>query len=84
MVRKRYATELGKKKVQANNKLKYEVRQGRILRPDKCQKCGKACKPDGHHWDYDLPLDVIWLCKMCHNALHRAQGLKAKANPENA
>jgi hypothetical protein len=40
-----------------------------ISRGDHCVNCGVACKPDGHHSDYMRPLDVMWLCRSCHNLL---------------
>lgn len=47
-----------------------EIRRGRLVRPDKCEKCIKVCKPDGHHTDYSKPLEVQWLCKTCHAHQH--------------
>jgi hypothetical protein len=41
-----------------------------IIRPEKCEKCLKICKPHGHHEDYNKPLDVLWLCNICHNHVH--------------
>jgi hypothetical protein len=43
-----------------------EIRRGRIIRPPQCEICMKDCKPDGHHKDYSKPLEVQWLCKLCH------------------
>jgi hypothetical protein len=43
------------------------VRSGRLVRPKNCQRCGKACHPQASHDDYSKPLDVEWLCAMCHN-----------------
>ncbi len=46
------------------------VRQGRIIRPDKCERCGADCSPVGHHEDYKEPKEVIWLCYSCHRHRH--------------
>ena len=46
------------------------LRIGYIVRPDSCSRCQKECKPEGHHPDYNKPLDVIWLCKQCHVEEH--------------
>lgn len=46
------------------------VRDGKVVRPRSCSKCGKACVPHGHHEDYGKPLDVEWLCPECHRARH--------------
>lgn len=46
----------------------HAIRDGRLIRPDKCQRCGVGCVPQGSHDDYTHPLDVEWLCKPCHIA----------------
>jgi len=51
--------------------LNMAIKEGKIVRPDKCSSCGKKCKPDGHHDDYDKPLKAACLCKICHKARHR-------------
>ena len=50
------------------------IRSGKITRPDHCEGCNKQCKPDGHHNDYDEPLEVNWLCKTCHGEVHSFYG----------
>jgi hypothetical protein len=55
----------------ARTALSNAVRDGRIIRPDRCEACGEACKPHGHHDDYARPFDVLWLCSGCHGAVHR-------------
>ena len=47
------------------------VRDGRLHKPESCSCCGKISKLDGHHCDYAKPLDVIWLCRQCHNDWHK-------------
>lgn len=54
----------------ARGRLAYAIRRGKVERPDHCESCGKPCKPQGHHHDYDKPLDVQWLCFACHRAEH--------------
>jgi hypothetical protein len=48
------------------------LRHKRLVRPDRCEKCGT--KPEytieGHHEDYNKPLDVMWLCRPCHARRH--------------
>jgi hypothetical protein len=42
---------------------------GALIRPEACESCGAACKPDAHHHHgYEGParLDVQWLCRACH------------------
>lgn len=35
-----------------------------------CEGCGGATGLGGHHEDYRRPLDVIWLCNVCHPKRH--------------
>lgn len=44
------------------------VRDGRVLK-EQCYVCGEA-KVEGHHPDYDRPLDVVWLCTKHHKLTH--------------
>lgn len=55
----------------AVQKLNYAIRHKYILRPSICDACGVKAKIQGHHHrGYNRPLDVIWLCKLCHESLH--------------
>lgn len=46
--------------------------EGSIERKEYCQICGtKDVALDGHHADYDKPLEVIWVCKSCHTYIHK-------------
>ena len=54
----------------ANTAVGSAIRDGRLKRPDFCEKCGIACKPSGHHDDYSKPLNVRWLCLDCHKEFH--------------
>lgn len=56
----------------AREAIKSEVRAGRMKKPEHCQICGKIAKRiEAHHHDYFKPLEVIWLCTMCHRRTHR-------------
>jgi hypothetical protein len=60
-------------KKKAQTLLNYHVRKGNIARkPCEYSGCTEA-KTDGHHADYDYPLDVIWLCRKHHKQLHSIQ-----------
>jgi hypothetical protein len=37
-----------------------------------CEVCGTAAWRHMHHADYDLPLDVVFLCLGCHRRIHAA------------
>ena len=46
------------------------IRDGRLSRPQECSSCNVSCEPEGHHDNYDEPLNVRWLCRKCHTAHH--------------
>jgi hypothetical protein len=53
-------------KLRARVQLRNAVKLGIIIKPATCSKCGVTCEVEGHHSDYDKPLEVEWLCKYCH------------------
>lgn len=58
-------------RVLARNAVYRAVRSGRLVRPDRCSKCGTKCKPNAHHHKgYQDRLNVIWLCVSCHFEEH--------------
>jgi hypothetical protein len=52
----------------AHYQLRNAVRRGELARPTSCESCGGTGRVHGHHDDYDRPLDVVWLCAVCHAA----------------
>jgi hypothetical protein len=60
-----------KKEQNARMALNQAVKRGDIERPHSCSKCGSTEQIEGHHEDYNKPLDVEWLCRPCHATLHR-------------
>lgn len=56
-------------KLQAQNRLNYAVRSG-VLERKPCEECGTANRVHAHHHDYSKPLDVRWLCYVCHKKAH--------------
>lgn len=61
-----------KKKIYANIQIYEALQSGKIIKPSRCQICGKEKTLDGHHHDYDKPLDVIWVCRKCHMKIHKS------------
>jgi ribosomal protein S27AE len=43
------------------------IRDGKLLRPKSCSKCGDIGRIDAHHEDYSKPFKIEWLCKRCHS-----------------
>ena len=58
-------------KQRAKDKLNAAVRQGKLIRPKECSRCGRFMRIEGHHEDYSKPLVVEWLCRTCHKLQHR-------------
>lgn len=62
------------RKWQKTNKIKHNAHQmvhraverGFLIRKEYCERCNMKCKTEGHHEDYKKPLEVIWLCRLCH------------------
>lgn len=48
------------------------LRRGK-LKKEPCEAC-ESPKSQMHHEDYSKPLNVIWLCRRCHLALHARRG----------
>jgi hypothetical protein len=64
-------------KTQTRRRLQDAVYRGLVLKPDACERCGRACtrrQLHGHHDDYSKPLAVHWLCARCHADVDPAYG----------
>lgn len=60
-------------KEKARQLLGAAVRSGKIKKPEKCEGCPSTDELGGHHNDYRKPLEVVWLCTICHGLRHRAE-----------
>lgn len=59
-------------KHKAYKEYRVALSNGKIKQTDYCQICGIKNMPlDGHHADYEKPLEVIWICKSCHMYIHK-------------
>tara|TARA_R100000808_G_C2020349_1_gene68822 strand:+ start:106 stop:462 length:357 start_codon:yes stop_codon:yes gene_type:complete len=58
-------------KKKATTAVNNSIRDGNLVRPDTCELCHQAIsRIEAHHDDYDRPLQVRWLCAICHRRLH--------------
>lgn len=48
------------------------IRDGKLVRAIECEFCLSKENIEGHHPDYEKPLEVIWLCRKCHKSLHKS------------
>lgn len=60
----------------ANRAVEKAIREGVLVRPKNCSRCGWEDEIEGHHPSYepDKRLDVIWLCQGCHSKEHHPDG----------
>ena len=58
----------GSKRTEIYNQVKVAILTG-SLKTEPCIICGEA-KAEGHHEDYNKPLDLVWLCKRHHSDRH--------------
>jgi hypothetical protein len=76
----RYRRRYPEKK-RASRTLWRAVKTGKIIKPERCSKCGDLDKKlgsgsrttiHGHHYNgYHNPLQVVWLCYRCHVQVHQ-------------
>lgn len=52
-------------------KVRRAIKKGIIKKPNNCSLCGKEARLEAHHYDYNKPLDVVFLCCSCHRRLHQ-------------
>lgn len=49
--------------------LNHTLKKGEVVKLP-CYVCG-VTKVEAHHQDYNKPLEVIWVCRLHHNKIHR-------------
>ena len=57
----------------ARSKLNYAIRTGKLVKPKTCSQCNRTTSSrrlHGHHGNYTKPLEVIWMCSVCHGDQH--------------
>lgn len=60
--------------------LQRAVKKGLIKKPERCEECGKKKYITAHHEDYSKPLEVDWLCRLCHGAADTSLRKRRKAS----
>jgi len=58
-------------KVIARAAVRTALQFNKLIRPEKCTRCGIRTIPHAHHEDYSKKLEVMWLCRACHALRHR-------------
>lgn len=48
------------------------VRDGKLIKPARCG-CGGPGKVQAYHDDYSKPLEVRWMCHVCHEREHHGE-----------
>lgn len=61
-----------KKQASAGQRVLRALKNGELVRPQRCESCKKEGKVFAHHWSYEKEhqLDVKWLCYDCHYYIH--------------
>lgn len=62
---------MSKRKASTSELVSDAIKEGVLIRPDRCEDCDAAGTVLGHHDDYAEPLIVRWLCPKCHGRWHR-------------
>ena len=57
-------------KIRAQTTVENALKANRLTKPTQCEDCGRGARLHGHHSDYTRPLEVNWLCPLCHSARH--------------
>jgi len=53
----------------AHDAVNNALKRGDIERKSECERCGGIAQHK-HHPDYSKPLEIIWLCALCHKKEH--------------
>lgn len=54
-------------------------RNGDLVRPDKCECCGREVRTEYHHESYDEPLKGVYLCRKIHRRYHKGSCEKTQS-----
>lgn len=71
---RRKRQEMGPGYDRAHRAVSQAITKGEMARPATCSRCPSSDDIEAHHDDHNKPLDVMWLCPVCHAARHRELG----------
>ena len=57
----------------AHGAVERALKRGTLIRSETCEDCGEGGRIQGHHEDYERPLEVVWVCIPCHGVRHRGR-----------
>ena len=57
------------RRTRAHNMVRRAIAAGHLV-PRACERCPRTTDVHAHHESYDRPLDVMWLCPVCHKERH--------------
>ena len=55
----------------AHGRIQMALKKGTIVKPKNCSNCGGIKRLHAHHYDYNYPYSVQWLCSECHRNLNK-------------
>ncbi len=71
---KKLQVERYPERIRARQRIYYHKKAGNIV-PGTCDNCGADSSIEAHHLDYSNPLNVIWLCTVCHREHHKKEAV---------
>ena len=74
-------TQEGEIKRKTRRKMNYLL-ENRLLQKEPCKKCGSTNKIQAHHSDYLKPLEIEWLCSLCHTRKHLVERIKVEESED--
>lgn len=61
-----------KKQHEAHILVQYAIKLSLLKKSLQCEECGiTSDKLDGHHRDYEKPLEIRWVCRKCHRKIEK-------------
>jgi hypothetical protein len=64
-------TDIQRFKANCRSYLNTYIKRG-VIKKQPCSVCSNPIV-EAHHEDYSKPLDIIWLCKVCHIKKHKTE-----------